>query len=144
MKYPLATLAVCLLTSLATAAPVATSAPTDAPAATAAVERGWVAKKGDNICGLRDLNQLSNPAKLNYKRCLAATPEMKKMKSEGIKPSSPEGIQLANAADANWSRHIKLRSIANQDLLARVFKDRARNRNFASIEVKNGAVTVER
>ena len=57
-----------------------------------------MAKKGDNICGLRDLNQLSNPAKLNYKRCLAATPEMKKMKSEGIKPSSPEGIQLANAA----------------------------------------------
>lgn len=63
-----------------------------------ALERGWIAKRGDNLCGLRDPKQLSHPAKLNYKRCLAATPEMKKMESEGIRPSSPAGIQLKTAA----------------------------------------------
>ena len=88
-----------LLVSIAAATPVVASSPAlEASSAAALVERGWVAKKGDNLCGLRDLNQISTPAKLNYKRCLAATPEMKKMKADGIKASSPEGIQLANAA----------------------------------------------
>lgn len=101
MKHTLTCVAaVGLLVSFASATPSSTVAPVaqDLAAAVAPVERGWVANKGDNLCGLRDLGQLSNPAKLNYKRCLDATPEMKKLKADGIKPSSPEGIQLTNAA----------------------------------------------
>ena len=93
---------------LLSAAPAATPEPVPAAAVTLAaasasgssvsLERGWVATKTNNLCGLRDLGQLSNPAKLNYKRCLDATPEMKKIKADGIKLESPEGIQLSNAA----------------------------------------------
>lgn len=54
----------------------------------------WVVSSADNICGLRDPQQLSNPAKLDFERCLAGTPEMKKLKQDGIRPDSPEGIQL--------------------------------------------------
>ena len=93
------------LVSAATPAPAAgPSAPgvspesPESPDPGAVLERGWIVRAADNICGLRDANQLSNPAKLNYKRCLAATPELKKMKDEGIAPESPEGIQLTNAA----------------------------------------------
>jgi len=111
MKITISSLAaVGLLVSLA---PVASSAPLAPVAPTIngaelvstgsgldalAFQAGWVVKRGDNLCGLRDPKQLSNPAKVNYKRCLAATPEMKKMESEGIRPGSPEGIQLKNAA----------------------------------------------
>ena len=80
-------------TTPATAALDATPAERATPVAS-----DWVAKRADNICGLKDANQLSNPAVINFKRCLAATPEMKKMKKDGIKPESPEGIRLKNAA----------------------------------------------
>jgi hypothetical protein len=60
----------------------------------AAAESSWIVKRTDNIVGLKDANQLSNPAVINFKRCLAATPEMKKMKKDGIGPDSPEGIRL--------------------------------------------------
>ena len=89
-----------LLASAASSAPTVAPGPDGARAQQPAlvVERGWVAALDNNLCGLRDLNQLSNPAKLNYKRCLDATPEMKRVRKEGIKLTSPEGIQLKNAA----------------------------------------------
>jgi hypothetical protein len=62
------------------------------------VASDWIAKRANNICGLKDANQLSNPAVINFKRCLAATPEMKKMDKDRIKADSPEGIRLKNAA----------------------------------------------
>jgi len=59
---------------------------------------GWVVRKADNICGLDDARMLSNPAKVSYSRLLRATPEMKKVRDEGIGPDSSKGIQLRTAA----------------------------------------------
>jgi hypothetical protein len=58
----------------------------------------WRALPHDNVCGLRDLSQLSMPAKIDFERCLEATPEMKRMRKQGIRAQSPEGIQLLNEA----------------------------------------------
>ena len=59
---------------------------------------GWVVNKSDNICGLDDARMLSNPAKVDYRRLLSATPEMKKIKNDGIDLNSSKGIQLRTAA----------------------------------------------
>ena len=56
--------------------------------------RDWVAKAEDNVCGLRDVTQVSNPAVIDFQACLDATPEMKKVKAEKIDLKSPEGIRL--------------------------------------------------
>jgi hypothetical protein len=60
--------------------------------------RDWLLRTADNICGLRDANQLTRPAQIDFDACLAATPEMKRIASQGIDPKSAEGIQLRNAA----------------------------------------------
>ena len=59
---------------------------------------GWQCKRSDNVCGLDDPLQLSNPAKLDYDACLKETPSWKKMEKDGVDPDSPEGIRLRNAA----------------------------------------------
>lgn len=59
---------------------------------------GWQVDKGDNICGLDDARQLSNPVVVDYDRLLAATAEMKRMKDEKIDANSSEGIQLRQKA----------------------------------------------
>jgi hypothetical protein len=60
----------------------------------------WIADRCDNICGLDDPRLLSCPAKVNYGLIFDATPEMKKLRDQGIDPYCPEGIQLrAKAAD---------------------------------------------
>ncbi len=71
-------------------------APVDAELA--APSRDWTGKTEDNICGLRDLSQVSNPVVIDFQACLDATPEMKKIKSEKIDPKSPEGIRLVTEA----------------------------------------------
>lgn len=58
----------------------------------------WIVDASDSICGLRDPEQLSKPAVVNFERCLAGTPELKRMKKEGIRPNTPEGIQLRTEA----------------------------------------------
>jgi hypothetical protein len=58
----------------------------------------WIVNASDNVCGLRDTRMLSNPAKIDYDALLAATPEMQKIKRDGIDPSSAEGIQLKQQA----------------------------------------------
>lgn len=63
-----------------------------------ALSRDWTGKTEDNICGLRDLSQVSNPVVIDFQACLDATPEMKKIKSEKIDPKSPEGIRLVTEA----------------------------------------------
>lgn len=68
------------------------------PEAALAVGRDWVLRTADNICGLRDANQLTHPGLIDFEACLAATPEMKRIASQGIDPKSAEGIQLRNAA----------------------------------------------
>ena len=64
----------------------------------AAVEGSWVANAADNICGLSDLRQVSDPAKVDYPELWDATPEIRKMKDEDIDPGSAEGIQLQQEA----------------------------------------------
>ncbi|MCE9595219.1 MAG: hypothetical protein K8S98_13615 [Planctomycetes bacterium] len=59
--------------------------------------RDWLVKAADNVCGLKDANQLSNPAVVDYDAVLAATPELRKLKDDKIDPASPEGIRLTNA-----------------------------------------------
>ena len=59
---------------------------------------GWIVDRADNICGLDDAKMLSKPAKVDYDALLRATPEMKKIKDDKIDPSSPQGIQLRQAA----------------------------------------------
>ncbi len=96
--------ALALLISAATLTFTQAHAQTSAPKAVgttvenAVVAKDWIARTSDNICGLKDLNQLSNPALVDFEALLAATPEMKEMKDKQISPSSPEGIRLANAA----------------------------------------------
>jgi hypothetical protein len=60
--------------------------------------KDWIVRSPDNICGLKEAGQLSRPAQVNYRSLLEATPELRKLKREGIESSSPEGIRLATAA----------------------------------------------
>jgi hypothetical protein len=63
-----------------------------------AAGRDWILRTADNVCGLRDANQLTHPGLVDFEACLAATPEMKKIENQGIDPKSAEGIQLRSAA----------------------------------------------
>jgi hypothetical protein len=60
--------------------------------------RDWILKSADNICGLRDPNQLTYPAVIDFDTCLDATPEMRRVRDQGIDPQSAEGIQLRSKA----------------------------------------------
>lgn len=60
--------------------------------------RDWVVKAENNICGLSDAAQLSNPVVVDFQVLLDATPEYKKMKDQKISATSPEGIKLNNEA----------------------------------------------
>jgi hypothetical protein len=75
--------------------------------------KDWIAKTTDNICGLKDTNQVSNPATVDFKACLDATPEMKKMKDEKIDASTPEGIKLTNAATNRVTQACETLRVAN-------------------------------
>lgn len=57
-------------------------------------EEGWIVKKGDHVCGISDAKKISNPAKVDYQRCLEATPPWKELQDEGIDPESPQGKAL--------------------------------------------------
>lgn len=60
--------------------------------------RDWIAKSTDNVCGLKEASQVSNPAVVDWQALLEATPEVRKLRSEKIAEDSPEGIQLLNEA----------------------------------------------
>ena len=79
---------------LARTCPSTQAALPEAPAA----GRDWILKTSDNICGLKEANQLTHPALIDYETCLQATPEMRRIKDQGIDPKSAEGIQLRSAA----------------------------------------------
>ena len=68
------------------------------PRLAAALEGKWVADKDDNICGISDLRKISNPGVVDYDELWDATPEIKKLKKEGIDPDSAEGKALRNKA----------------------------------------------
>lgn len=58
----------------------------------------WIVKQSDNICGLKNARQLSNPGKVDFASLYASTPEAKKIKRDGIDPESPEGNRLRVSA----------------------------------------------
>jgi hypothetical protein len=98
----LALASLALLAASAQAAPnglaqIRPSAEAAAPA-TPAAGRDWILKSSDNICGLKEANQLTHPALIDYETCLQATPEMRRIKDQNIDPKSAEGIQLRTAA----------------------------------------------
>ena len=68
------------------------------------VASGWIASKVDNICGLTDSKTLSNPGVVEYTLLLEATPEIRRMRSEGIKPDSPKGKKLRQEAAQRITR----------------------------------------
>lgn len=95
--------AACLAVGLAICASTLTASPglgqvPEAVRAAACAGKEWIAKAADNICGLRDLGQLSNPAQVDFGALMSATPEMHTLKDQKIEPTSPEGIKLTNAA----------------------------------------------
>jgi hypothetical protein len=63
-----------------------------------AAEAKWVAEEDDNICGIKDLKKVSNPAKVDYDGLWDATPQIKKMKEKKIDPESTEGKALRSQA----------------------------------------------
>jgi len=58
----------------------------------------WVADLDDNICGIKDLKKVSNPAKVDYDGLWDATPQVKKIKEKKIDPESTEGKALRSQA----------------------------------------------
>ena len=60
----------------------------------------YILEKSDNICGLDEAKQLSNPAKVDYDTLLEVTPQIKQMKRDKIDPNSAKGIQLRTEAEA--------------------------------------------
>ena len=65
---------------------------------TSSAESKWVANEEDNICGIKDLKKVSNPAKVDYDGLWEATPQIKKMKEKKIDPESAEGKALRSQA----------------------------------------------
>ena len=58
----------------------------------------WIVEEADNVCGLTDPRQISNPAEIDYDELLKATSEWKEMKRKGIDKDTPEGQVLYNKA----------------------------------------------
>jgi hypothetical protein len=72
--------------------------PAAAAADVAFLNKDWIARTTDNVCGLRDPNQISYPALVDFKASVDATPEMKKARQDKIDLTTPEGIKLVNEA----------------------------------------------
>lgn len=62
------------------------------------VAAGWITRPEDNLVGLREASNLSNPAKVDFPALMDATEEMQQMRRERIDPTSPQGIQLKTRA----------------------------------------------
>lgn len=73
-----------------------------------AAEDKWVADEDDNICGIKDLKKISNPAKVDYDSLWDATPQIKKMKDKKIDPESTEGKALRSEAKTLVTKNCEL------------------------------------
>ena len=87
-------------------APGGLSLPLDelAPAPAPVLDDGrgtpYVVNKSDNICGLDQPRQLTNPAVVDYASLVAATSEYQKIQKNKSDPNSSEGITLMTKARA--------------------------------------------
>ncbi len=95
-----------LFAALAFSAPSSPSADASFPDCVAAVSRDdgrgtpYVVTKSDNICGLDEPRQLTNPAVVDYQALLEATDEYKKLIKDKIDKTSSKGITLMTKARA--------------------------------------------
>tara|TARA_R110002020_G_scaffold281534_1_gene497197 strand:- start:739 stop:1149 length:411 start_codon:yes stop_codon:yes gene_type:complete len=62
------------------------------------VEDDWIATPADNICGIKNPKQVSNPGVISWQQAMDETKEMKKIKRENIDKTSALGITLIEAA----------------------------------------------
>ncbi|WP_145196839.1 hypothetical protein [Planctomycetes bacterium Poly30] len=60
----------------------------------------YIVEKSDNICGLDEPRQLTNPAVVDYDSLIEATDEYRKIQKDKIDPTSSEGITLMTKARA--------------------------------------------
>ncbi|MFT7667443.1 MAG: hypothetical protein ACI8X5_000122 [Planctomycetota bacterium] len=60
----------------------------------------WRIKSADNICGVSSSTQITNPAKVDYAKLMAATSEMKEIRREEIDKKSARGQALMTKAVA--------------------------------------------
>ncbi len=67
-------------------------------------DSGWIATPADNICGVKEPRMVTQPGVVNWQQLMDSTPEMKKMKKEGIKKDSPKGAQLISEAESRCKR----------------------------------------
>jgi hypothetical protein len=88
----------CLTLILCCFAPLGSVHAKAVSALVAVVESKWIANEEDNICGIKDLKKVSNPAKVDYDELWDATPQIKKMKEKKIDPESAEGKALRSQA----------------------------------------------
>jgi hypothetical protein len=65
---------------------------------------GWTANASDNVCGIKDVDKVSNPATIQWAIVLKETPEMKRIVKERIKKTSPEGRVLLAEARSRVTR----------------------------------------
>ena len=59
----------------------------------------WFAETEDNICGVKELRMVRQPGVVDWSALMDATAEVAKIKREGIKRDSPEGITLIAKAE---------------------------------------------
>jgi hypothetical protein len=89
------------------ASPIATTGPAvleSAVATTLVVGSDWVVKTENSVVGVSQARQITNPAKVDYDKLMKATPEMKKLRKEGIEESSARGQTLVTAAQSRIRR----------------------------------------
>ena len=59
----------------------------------------WVADAQDNICGVKELRMVRQPGVVDWEALMSSTTEIIKLKREGIKRDSPEGVTLIAKAE---------------------------------------------
>jgi hypothetical protein len=92
-------LALLLTSSMSPSAHAAPSYEQTAPEALSTTA-SWSTLSKNNICGLTNPRQLTQPARIDYRAALEATVEMKDLKQRGISLDSAEGqILRERAAD---------------------------------------------
>jgi hypothetical protein len=80
------------------------------------LDSGWIATPADNICGVKEPRMVKQPGVVNWRQLMDSTPEMEKMKKEGIKRDSPKGAQLISEAESRCKRAcVKQMRVASVD-----------------------------
>ena len=80
------------------------------------LDSGWIATPADNVCGVKEPRMVKQPGVVNWRQLMDSTPEMIKMKKEGIKRDSPKGAQLISEAESRCKRAcVKQMRVASVD-----------------------------